>query len=357
VAATTDVAIAEKRDEMVDKIDHEVDRKVNLDDRILQNHRAILQGLPFDGVPELLTDAHRTAIERLVAKHGQRNLRIKIKRIVGWASAIGDPQHNLSLSQQRAQAVHQYLLAKVAEAGIDPAEFFTSGFSVIAKGESDLPHPTNLSEDNPLNRRVEIVYLLTIDLPPPPGPGGPTSTLWKIDFGPAGAGWFLQAGAGKLTMLPDGGPGSPTEEIEKNFTFEQLGFSIGLFEKLKKAKFIEKFPRLRRALDSLDLDKAGNYPKTSELLENIGFSVDLLSTGGEFQTELRLSFNDLQSFNYNTLSASLSILGKGEATLLLLHSGHFFTPTVILGFGQNIAVPDLEAGIVPIGFVQVNLEG
>jgi outer membrane protein OmpA-like peptidoglycan-associated protein len=358
VAATTEAAIAEQREAQVERIDQEVDRKVNLDDRILQYHRAILQDLPFNGIPELLTAEHRAAIDRLVEKHGRRNLRIKIKRIVGWASAVGDAQSNQLLSEQRAQAVHQYLLGKVAEAGIDPDEFFTSGFSVIAKGESDLPFPTNLAEDNPLNRRVEIVYLLTVDLPPPSdAAAGPTSTLWKIDFGPAGAGWFLQAGAGKLTMLPDGGPGSPTSPIEKNFTFEQLGFSIGLFEKLKKAKFLKRFPRLRRALDSLDLDKAGNYPKTSALLENIGFSVDLVSEGGEFQTDLRLSFVDLQAFNYNTLSASLSILGKGEATLLLLHSSYFFTPTVILGFGQNIAVPDLEAGIVPMGFVQVDVEG
>lgn len=356
MVATTSAAIAGQRDEMVDKIDAEVDRKVNLDDRILQHHRAILQDLPFNGIPELLTDAHRAAIDRLVEKHGRRNLRIKIKRIVGWASAIGDAQANQLLSEQRAQAVHQYLLGKVNAAGIDPDEFFTSGFSVIAKGESELPHPTNLAEDNPLNRRVEIVYLLTIDLPPPSDAAtGPTSTLWKIDFGPAGAGWFLQAGVGTLTMLPDGGPGSPTAPITKNFTFEQLGFSIGIFEKLKKVQFLKKFPQLRRALGLLSPNKRGNYPKTSALLANIGFSVDAISAGGEFQTDLRLSFVDLQAFNYNTLSASLSILGKGEATLLLLHSSYFFEPTVIVGIGQNIAVPDLEAGIVPMGFVQVDV--
>ena len=356
MAATTEVAIAGQRDEMVDKIDAEVDRKIILDDRILQHHRAILQDLPFNGIPELLTDEHRAAIDRLVEKHGRRNLSIKIKRIIGWASAVGDVQSNQLLSEQRAQAVHQYLLGKVNEAGIDPDGFFTSGFSVIAKGESELPYPTNLAEDNPLNRRVEIIYLLTVDRSPPSdAAAGPTSTLWKIDFGPAGAGWFLQAGAGTLTMLPDGGPGSPTAPITKNFTFEQLGFSIGIFEKLKKVQFLKKFPQLRRALGLLSPNKRGNYPKTSALLANLGFSVDAISEGGEFQTDLRLSFVDLQTFNYNTLSASLSILGKGEATLLLLHSSYFFEPTVILGIGQNIAVPDLEAGIVPMGFVQVDV--
>ena len=358
MAATTDVAIARQRDELVDKIEQEVDRKVNLGDRLLQHHRAILQDLPFNGIPELLTDEHRAAIDRLVEKHGKRNLRIRIKRVVGWASAIGDAQSNQLLSEQRAQAVHQYLLTKVAEAGIDPDEFFSTNFSVVANGESNLPFPTNLAEDNPLNRRVEIVYLLTIDLQPPPdAAAGPTSTLWKIDFGPAGAGFFLQAGAGTLTMLPDGGEGSPTAPIAKSFTFEQLGFSIGIFEKLKKVKFLKKFPQLRRALGLLSPNRRGNYPKTSALLANIGFSVDAVSTGGEFQTELRLSFADLQSFNYNTLSASLSILGKGEATLLLLHSSQFFAPTVILGLGENIAVPDLEAGIVPMGLVQVDIGG
>ena len=120
MAATTEVAIAGQRDEMVDKIDAEVDRKIILDDRILQHHRAILQDLPFNGIPELLTDEHRAAIDRLVEKHGRRNLSIKIKRIIGWASAVGDVQSNQLLSEQRAQAVHQYLLGKVNEAGIDP---------------------------------------------------------------------------------------------------------------------------------------------------------------------------------------------------------------------------------------------
>ncbi|MDJ0739212.1 MAG: OmpA family protein [Gammaproteobacteria bacterium] len=357
MTATTDAAMAEQRDELVDKIDDEIQHKANLGDRLLHHHRAILQDLPFDGLPELLTDEHRSAIERLVEKHGRRNLQIRVKRIIGYASKSGDSQHNLVLSQQRANAVHQHLSTKITEAGIDPDEFFSGSFSVVAKGESDLPYPTNLSEDNPLNRRVEIVYTLTIDLQRQADAAtGPTSTLWKIDFGPAGAGFFLQAGAGTLTMLPDGGSGSPTGPISKPFTFEQLGFSIGLFEKLKKAKFLKKFPQLRRALGLLHPDKPGNYPKTSALLQNLGFSVDIISTGGEFETDLRLSFNDMQSFNYNTLSASLSILGKGEATLLLLHSSHFFEPTVIIGLGQNIAVPDLEAGIVPVGFVQVNIE-
>ncbi len=357
MTATTNAAVAGQRDELVGKIDDEVGRKVNLGDRLLHYHRAILQNLPFNGIPELLTDEHRAAVDRLVEKHGRRNLRIRVKRIVGYASKVGDEQANLLLSEQRAQAVHEYLLSKAVEAGIDPDEIFISNFSVIARGESDLPYATNVAEDNPLNRRVEIVYLLIIDLPPPAdAAAGPTSTLWKIDFGPAGAGFFLQAGAGTLTMLPDGGEGSPDEPIIRSFTFEQLGFSIGLFEKLKKAKFIKKFPQLRRALALLHPGRPGNYPKTSSLLQNIGFSVDIVSEGGEFETSLRLSFNDMQSFNYNTLSASLSILGKGEATLLILHSSHFFSPTVIIGFGQNIAVPDVEAGIVPVGFVQVSLD-
>lgn len=357
MTATTDAAIAAQREEFVDKIDVEVQHKANLGDHLLHHNRAILQDLPFDGTPELLTDEHRSAIERLVEKHGRRNLHIRVKRIVGYASKTGDSQHNLVLSQQRANAVHQHLLTKVAEAGIDPDEFFSGSFAVVAKGESDLPYPTNLSEDNPLNRRVEIIYTLRIDLQPlADAATGPTSTLWKIDFGPAGAGFFLQAGLGTLTMLPDGETGSPSAPISKSFTFEQLGFSIGLFEKLKKVQFLKKFPQLRRALGLLYTRKRGNYEKTAALLQNIGFSVDALSVGGEFQTDLRLSFNDLQSFNYNTLSASLSIIGKGEATLLLLHNSHFFEPTVILGIGENIALPDLEAGIVPVGFVQVDPE-
>ena len=104
MAATTDTAIAGQRDELVDKIDAEVDR--------------------------------------LVEKHGRRNLHIKVKRIVGWASAIGDAQSNQLLSEQRAQAVHQYLLGKVNEAGyslIPVRVYFKNGKAklllALAKGK------------------------------------------------------------------------------------------------------------------------------------------------------------------------------------------------------------------------------
>ncbi len=90
MTATTNAAVVEQREALVDKIDDEVGRKVNLDDRLLHYHRAILQDLPFNGIPELLTDEHRAAVDRLVEKHGRRNLRIRVKRIVGYASKVGD---------------------------------------------------------------------------------------------------------------------------------------------------------------------------------------------------------------------------------------------------------------------------
>jgi hypothetical protein len=242
----------------------------------------------------------------------------------------------------------------LAQQGVASEDFLANSFSIEAQGELNLPSQDIEEQDNPLNRRVEILYNLMITLPSPNEAAGPSSTMWKIDFGPAGSGFLLSAGMGTLSMLPDGQNGL-NAPISKTFNFEQLGVSVGLFSVLRKLKFVEKFPLLKRLLKGLDSGKAGNYPKTEALLNNIGFSVDLVSTGGEFSTGEALTFEELRSFNYATVSAGLSIMGKGEGALLMLHSGRFFAYTVILGFGQNIAVPDAELQFIPAGFVQLDL--
>lgn len=361
MVAQTNATVNQQRNEIINKVELEVDRKVNLGDKLVQYHRIILQDLPFNGQPELLTDAHKQAIVHLIEK-SQRYL-IYIKRIVGYASKVGEEQDNLQLSQQRAQAVFDHLAVASDASGLFTDNSFYASVDVVAKGESDLPNPTNAIEDNPLNRRVEIVYRLEYIYPTPTGVPQPTSKFWKIDFGPAGSGSVsigladigTSFGAGKLTMLPDPDTGQ-NQTIERNMTFEQLGLSIGFMSKLKKLKFIQKLPGVKRLLKLLDdgTPGPGNYRKTEALLSHIGFSVDIISVGGEFLTSEPLSFDDMQSFNFAIISGSLSILGKGEGAMLMLHSGHFFASTIIFGLGQNIAVPDLEVQFVPAGLVTLN---
>jgi outer membrane protein OmpA-like peptidoglycan-associated protein len=69
--------------------------------------------------------------------------------LTGAADRTGDAQVNLELSQRRAAAVLQGLLAR----GI-PAD----RFQVLAKGETELPVPTNAGVAELQNRRVEISW-------------------------------------------------------------------------------------------------------------------------------------------------------------------------------------------------------
>jgi outer membrane protein OmpA-like peptidoglycan-associated protein len=69
--------------------------------------------------------------------------------LTGTADRTGDAEVNLELSQRRAAAVLRGLLAR----GI-PAD----RFQVLAKGETELPVPTNPGVAELQNRRVEITW-------------------------------------------------------------------------------------------------------------------------------------------------------------------------------------------------------
>lgn len=376
MAAQTQSQVVEQREVIAQKVEKEIQRKANLGTKLIHFNRAILQGLPDAGQTQLLADEHRDLIDRLLEKHGRDNYRVLIKRIIGYASEFDDESENHELAQQRANEVHQYLLNAMGVAGLDPsvlfANYFTPANNVLGYSEL-LSSELALSEEpsHPRYKRVEILYNFFIELPQPAGSNIQKSTMWKIDFGPAGSGFFFSGGVGTLTMLPDGLEG-PASAINKSFKFEQLGVSMGLFGKLMKSKkirkFLKKFPLIRRLLHDLHPQKAGNYAKTSNLLQSVGFSADAVSDGGEFATVEPLSFADMRSFKYYTLSASLSIVGKGEVALIMLHdtsinifssgplieTSPLFAFTMIYGAGVNIAVPDLEAQAVPLGFVQLN---
>ena len=69
--------------------------------------------------------------------------------VVGLADAVGDPEANLALSRQRAEAVR----AAAARLGFDPANF-----RIAALGEAGAVASGGL--DKPLRRRAEVTFHL-----------------------------------------------------------------------------------------------------------------------------------------------------------------------------------------------------
>ena len=103
----------------------------------------------------------------------------------------------------------------------------------------------------------------------------------------------------------------------------------------------------------LDSNLPGNYKRTEDFLKNAGFSVDVVSQGGEFETGEPLSFAEMASFNFSTVTGNISLGASGSGSLVMLHSGYFFASTVIYGGGLNIAFPDVALNFVPAAWVQV----
>jgi OOP family OmpA-OmpF porin len=65
----------------------------------------------------------------------------------GYSSSEGTPAHNLSLSQERANAVKSYL----TNSGVDEKQLKTKGY-----GESNPLNSNKTEDEKALNRRVEI---------------------------------------------------------------------------------------------------------------------------------------------------------------------------------------------------------
>jgi outer membrane protein OmpA-like peptidoglycan-associated protein len=72
-------------------------------------------------------------------------------KIIGHTDTAGDPSTNQTLSEQRAQAVKDYLETKF---GVSDARLSAAGV-----GESDLAVPTPPNTPNFANRRVQVVNL------------------------------------------------------------------------------------------------------------------------------------------------------------------------------------------------------
>jgi len=355
-------AVAEQREALVDKVEQSVTHKAVLGNQGLILHfRMVLQDLPFGGQPSILMDEHRAAIDKLVERALTHD--IKIFSITGHTSEPGTDAFNEDLSVQRAEAVFDYLRLIVDDNPSFTDNTLYAGIRRQGFGENQLVVDAAGESDSPLNRRVEIAYRLRIIFPQPPGGVVPRSRYWKVDFaagGGLGSGTGkksrfaigVESGIGSLTMLPDG-ENDQFDTIQKSLAYESLGVSVGFLSVLKKLKIVAKLPKIRRLLRVLDAKLPGNYRRTEDLLRNAGFSVDLVSQGGEFATDEPLSFAEMASFNFSTVSGNISLGASGTGSLVMLHSGYFFASTVIYGGGMNIAFPDVALNFVPAAWVRV----
>jgi outer membrane protein OmpA-like peptidoglycan-associated protein len=96
---------------------------------------------------QLTPGAERRAIDaaRLILVNQPSKIRVS-----GYSDTMGDPDYNMELSEQRAQAVADSLIA----AGVD-----ADRIEVLAFGESVLPEPTDDNVNEPLNRCVSITAI------------------------------------------------------------------------------------------------------------------------------------------------------------------------------------------------------
>lgn len=367
-------AVDQQNGELIDKVEKSVTHKALLGNQgLILYFRIVLQDMPLAGLPTLLVDEHRAAIEKLVERSSTHD--IKIFSITGHTSEPGDDTYNLNLSVRRVDEVFKHLRLLVDNNPLFTDDSLYTNIKKKGLGEEQLAVDMEDDSDNPLNRRVEISYRMKIIFPQPPGGLVPRSRYWKIDFAAAaglgtGTGTGLgsgpgpgngknnrfaigaEFGVGSLTMLPDG-ESDQFLTIKKQLTYESLGVSVGFLALLKKAKLLTKIPQIKRLLRVLDSKLPGNYKKTENLIKNAGFSVDLVSQGGEFETGEALSFAEMAHFNFSTVSGNVSFGASGTGSLVMLHSGHFFASTVIYGAGMNIAFPDVALNFVPAAWVQV----
>ncbi len=101
----------------------------------------------FDKGSSTLRRKDRAILDR--ASRAYNEGRPIVMMLTGTSDRVGDAQANLALSQRRATAVLRGLLDR----GI-PAD----RFQVLAKGQTELPVPTNAGVPEVKNRRVEISW-------------------------------------------------------------------------------------------------------------------------------------------------------------------------------------------------------
>jgi OmpA-OmpF porin, OOP family len=109
----------------------------------------VLQNVNFETGSAVLTGQATKVLDSIAsALKGQPNIHVEIS---GHTDSTGTPAFNLTLSQQRAESVRQYLIGK----GVDAGRMATQGF-----GETKPLVSNNTEAGRAQNRRVEFKILL-----------------------------------------------------------------------------------------------------------------------------------------------------------------------------------------------------
>lgn len=121
--------------------------------RLLRNVVSMEQDFTLDGVQfefdssKLTSDAKVVLQEVIEAMKKHPNVRLEIQ---GHTDNVGDPSYNITLSQERAQAVKDHMV----ENGISATRLTTNGF-----GENKPIASNATAEGRALNRRIEFVIV------------------------------------------------------------------------------------------------------------------------------------------------------------------------------------------------------
>ena len=109
------------------------------------NQTLVLDEVDFELNSAVLTATASRILDSVAAGlNGQKNVKIEID---GYTDSTGTAAYNMTLSQQRAEAVRQYLIGK----GIDSARMTTQGFGDTKPLDSNKSEPGRAA-----NRRVEL---------------------------------------------------------------------------------------------------------------------------------------------------------------------------------------------------------
>jgi outer membrane protein OmpA-like peptidoglycan-associated protein len=110
--------------------------------------KLILHGIEFETGKATITNKSEKILNMAVrALNAAPEMEIEI---VGHTDNVGDPANNLKLSQDRADAVKQWLINK----GINASRMSSSG-----KGETEPLVPNTSDENRQKNRRVEFIRI------------------------------------------------------------------------------------------------------------------------------------------------------------------------------------------------------
>jgi len=113
---------------------------------LLEYGRVRIYGINFDYDSDVIRDESKPTLGKIVAMLNSEQIMKLI--IEGHTDSDGSEEHNLLLSQKRAESVKSYLVS----AGIDSARLFTKGY-----GESMPVTPNTTAIGKAQNRRVELV--------------------------------------------------------------------------------------------------------------------------------------------------------------------------------------------------------